>query len=145
MFYPGMVQQERLVGGPLWGEQNVKLWVRHDPTFHLDRIRTPLLIEDYVSSYQWFDVFALMRRNNRPVELRSFPGGAHVLIQPWQRLAAQEAVVDWYDFWLNDHEDATASKTAQYARWRGLRSQQSYARQQAPLASSPLGASAATH
>jgi len=29
--------------------------------------------------------------------------------------------VDWYDFWLNDHEDQNATKAEQYARWEKLK------------------------
>jgi hypothetical protein len=30
-------------------------------------------------------------------------------------------LVDWFDFWLNGHEDAASSKAEQYERWRKLR------------------------
>jgi hypothetical protein len=30
-------------------------------------------------------------------------------------------LVDWFDFWLNSHEDPDPSKAEQYSRWRKLR------------------------
>jgi dipeptidyl aminopeptidase/acylaminoacyl peptidase len=120
MPYPGMMSDERMIGVPFWGDQNVATWVERDPTFHLDRVTSPLLIEDNQTSFPWFDVFARLRRQHRPVEFISLPGGDHVLSQPWQRLTAQEAVLDWYDFWLNGHEDPASAKHEQYARWEKL-------------------------
>jgi dipeptidyl aminopeptidase/acylaminoacyl peptidase len=120
MPYPAMMADERIVGTTLWGDQNVVRWAQQDPTFHLDRISSPLLIEDNQTSFPWFDIFARLKRHHRPVEFISLPGGDHVLFQPWQRLTAQEAVADWYDFWLNGHEDAGSAKRAQYARWEQL-------------------------
>jgi hypothetical protein len=38
-----------------------------------------------------------------------------------QILAHQEMLVDWFDFWLNGHEDSNAAKVEQYSRWRALR------------------------
>jgi hypothetical protein len=29
-------------------------------------------------------------------------------------------MVDWFDFWLNGHEDPDPEKADQYRRWRGL-------------------------
>ena len=42
-------------------------------------------------------------------------------MKPLERLASQEMNVDWYDFWLNGHEDPDPAKAEQYARWRHLR------------------------
>ena len=41
-------------------------------------------------------------------------------ICPFTNLSAS-GNVDWFDFWLNDHEDPAAEKSEQYARWRQLR------------------------
>jgi hypothetical protein len=35
--------------------------------------------------------------------------------------AQQEMLVDWFDFWLNGHEDTDVTKSAQYVRWRKLK------------------------
>jgi len=49
-----------------------------------------------------------MRLQNKPVELLYMRNGEHVLRKPLERLASQEMDVDWYDFWLNGHEDDPA-------------------------------------
>jgi hypothetical protein len=43
-----------------------------------------------------------------------------VLQNPGQRLASQGGTVDWFDFWLNGHEDSDPVKAEQYKRWREL-------------------------
>jgi hypothetical protein len=35
-----------------------------------------------------------------------------------------ETNADWFDFWLNQHEDPDKAKAAQYVRWRNLREMQ---------------------
>jgi hypothetical protein len=35
-------------------------------------------------------------------------------------LAVQRRVVDWFDFWLNGHEDSDPAKPEQYRRWEKL-------------------------
>jgi len=62
-----------------------------------------------------------MRLQDKPVDLLYFRGGAHVLAQPQERRISQEMNVDWYDFWLNGHEDPDPAKRAQYTRWLALR------------------------
>jgi hypothetical protein len=52
-------------------------------------------------------------------EIDSHP--SHSVQNPRQLVTIQEATVDWFDFWLNQHEDQTAEKLPQYERWRELR------------------------
>ncbi len=47
--------------------------------------------------------------------------GSHAMQNPGQLRASQERAVDWYDFWLNGHEDPDPSKQEQYEQWRKLR------------------------
>ncbi len=36
-------------------------------------------------------------------------------------VAVLTLALDWFDFWLNGHEDPDTQKTDQYTRWRKLR------------------------
>jgi hypothetical protein len=36
-------------------------------------------------------------------------------------VVSQQATVDWFSFWLNNHEDPDPAKAEQYKRWRELR------------------------
>lgn len=126
---PGMLEIERMMGAPLWGDEAARLWSERDPTFHLDRVTTPLRIEGYEwGSIGWWGMYTILRRNHRPVEFVSFPDGTHNLFKPWERLTSQGGTVDWYDFWLNGHEDRDPTKAEQYVRWRKLRDEQEAAR-----------------
>jgi hypothetical protein len=107
---------------PLFGGPSAGAWADRDPTNHLDRVRAPLLIQAYKNGLgEWWDTYAILRRNQRPAEYMYFPDSAHVPKKPVERLAAQGAVVDWHDFWLNRHEDPDPGKVDQYRRWRQLR------------------------
>lgn len=120
--YPGMLEQERLVGAPLWGDEGRKLWAERDPIFHLDKVTAPLKIETYGRTFfGWWDVYALLRRHRKPVEYIYYPDGDHVLTKPRERLLSQQGAVDWYRFWLKGDEDNDPAKAEQYERWRALR------------------------
>lgn len=118
--FPAMMDTEWLMGTPLWGDENARLWADRDPTFHLDRVHTPLKIDAY-SAPAWFDAYAILRRHQKPVEYWAYPDSTHNPVKPWQRMTTQGGTVDWYDFWLNNHEDPDPAKADQYARWRQLR------------------------
>jgi hypothetical protein len=44
----------------------------------------------------------------------------HILQTPWDRLVSEGGNVDWFDFWLNGHEDSNPAKAQQYRRWEKL-------------------------
>jgi hypothetical protein len=98
-------------------------WLVKSPEFNAARIRTPILFEQNSPSaliYGW-DLYAALRSLGSPVDLLYIRNGEHVLVKPLERLASGEMNVDWYDFWLNQHEDPDPAKAAQYERWRKLR------------------------
>lgn len=119
--YPSMLEFERMIDARPWGDSNAATWLQRDPTFHLDRVRTPLRIECYAPGFGWWDTYAILRRLHQPVEYISIPHGSHTLVKPWERLTSQGGTVDWHDFWLNGHEDEDPAKAEQYARWREMR------------------------
>lgn len=111
-----------LVGSEPFGE-GLKTWLAASPGFNTEKIRVPILFEEndpVALIYNW-DVYAALRLQGRPVELLYIRNGDHILRKPLQRLASQEMNLDWYDFWLNGHEDPDPAKAEQYKRWRELR------------------------
>ena len=123
LFYPGMVESERLIGSPLWGDAASQLWSQRDPSFHLDRISAPLRIEANGQPYLGWDLYARLRRHHRPADFIFYPNGAHSLVRPAERLRSQQGTVDWYDFWLNAQENGETTDSEQYARWRRLKAE----------------------
>ena len=98
-------------------------WVEHAPGLSFDKIRAPVLVSasDPLHLIDLWPLYASLRYLKRPVDLEYIRDGAHNLTKPLQRLAHQELLVDWFDFWLNGHEDTKPEKRAQYERWRDLR------------------------
>jgi dipeptidyl aminopeptidase/acylaminoacyl peptidase len=112
------------IGPEPFGE-GLQEWLAKSAGFNTDKIEAAILYEAHYPPallYSW-DMYALMRLQNKPVDLLYFRNGEHVLVKPKERLASQEMNVDWYDFWLNGHEDSDPAKADQYARWRELRKQ----------------------
>ena len=123
--YPGMLEWEQpsFMGAPFWAD-GIRLWQERSPFFHLDRIVTPLRIEAYgIGIPAHWDMFALLKRHRRPVEMIHIPSGHHVLVTPRARYTSQQGNVDWFSFWLQGREDPDPAKAAQYERWRYLRAQ----------------------
>ena len=75
----------------------------------------------------YWEMFSRLRYLRRPVELYMVPDvehGSHAMQNPGQLLASQQRAVDWFDFWLNGHENQTPMDPNQYAAWRKLRTLQ---------------------
>jgi hypothetical protein len=93
-------------------------------------VRSALRIESYgVPVYANYDVYALLRRQYKPVEMVLIPGGAHSLSKPSERMISLQGNVDWYRFWLKGEERADpalvgetpASLKKQYVDWRQMK------------------------
>jgi len=123
---------EKATGAPPFGP-GLAAWLREAVGFNMDKIHTPLRLEedsDYIWSVigQW-EIYGNMRRLERPVDYHFAPdldipdlynGGSHPLVNPIQRLASQGGTVDWFDFWFNGREDASSAKSDQYRLWEKL-------------------------
>jgi dipeptidyl aminopeptidase/acylaminoacyl peptidase len=108
-------------GGPPYGN-SLSGWGKAAPTFNLDRIEAPVLLQAITSPIGEWEIFAGLKWLNKPVEMLNFyPSGEHVLVKPWQRMLSQQTTVDWYCFWLKGDEDPDPAKVEQYKRWRELR------------------------
>lgn len=108
-----------------FGKEGLLRWAESAPGFNLDRVKTPLMIsclEKGTLVASW-DIYGGLRTLDKPVELQWLrrEDAPHVLVQPRHRYLSQEGAVDWFDFWLNGHEDPDPVKGEQYARWRELR------------------------
>lgn len=118
-------KKERLNQGAPFGT-TLGRWIRNDPSLHTDCVRAALRFESYGSYVRnnW-DIYALLRRQYRPVEMIVFPRGAHALSRPSERMASLQGNVDWQRFWLKREKrsefvlpnETAAALERQYARW----------------------------
>lgn len=99
-------------------------WLNSAPSFQLVRVQTPMLIWRANTLYGLWEWVGGLRRLGRPVEQWFFPDGEHDLFKLGHRRRANTLLVDWFDFWLNGHEDPDPAKREQYQRWRQFRAQQ---------------------
>lgn len=104
-------------------------WLKNDPALNTDCVNTALRIESYgVPIYSNYDIYALLRRQFKPVEMVLIPGGAHSLSLPSERMVSLQGNLDWYRFWLKGEARAepylagetVASLQAQYVAWRQM-------------------------
>ncbi len=119
------LKKERLnQGGPFGATLN--RWIRNDPSLHTDCIRAALRFEAYGPHvHNNWDIYALLRRQYRPVEMIVFPEGAHALSRPSERMISMQGNVDWFRFWLKDERrsdlvlpnETAAALEGQYERW----------------------------
>ena len=120
--YPTTDDMNRLNGGPGYGE-GLQQWLKNAPPFNLDKVRTPvrLLAFGFGSVLEQWEWFTLLRKMQKPVEFLYLPDAVHLVVKPWERMVAQQGLVDWFRFWLKGEEDSNPVKAPQYARWRELR------------------------
>jgi dipeptidyl aminopeptidase/acylaminoacyl peptidase len=112
---------EASYGGPPFGE-SLMSWVDEAPNFNLESVHTAVRFEansrlSVLAYWEWYVAF---RKLGKPVELIVTPEAGHVSTRPRDRLVSQGGAVDWFDFWLNGHEDLDPSKAEQYRRWEQL-------------------------
>ena len=110
--------------------ESLDRWVRNDPSLHTDCIHAALRIESYGPAVRndW-DVYALMRRQYKPVEMVVIPGGNHSLSRPSERMISLQGNVDWHRFWLKDEKrgelvipaETKADLKEQYVRWEEMK------------------------
>lgn len=126
-----MDQYDHLYGGPPYGE-TFKNWKAFSVSFNLDKIRTPLMMEEMGYGHPYdtsappanlataYEVFAGLSRLGKPVELYYYPNELHLPDHPRARLASLRRNIDWYRFWLQGVERGDAEERIQYDRWRGM-------------------------
>lgn len=108
-------------GGPPLGD-TYRNYKEACPALNADRITAPLLREYGPDvGVQSLELYAMMRRLDKPVEEVIYPNAPHVFDRPSQRLASMRRNLDWFRFWLQAYEDPDSAKSEQYARWRKLR------------------------
>jgi dipeptidyl aminopeptidase/acylaminoacyl peptidase len=131
---PGTIKSLDLIyGGPPYGA-TLKNWLDYSVSFNLDKIHTPLLMEEMGSGVPYdnqkappialassFEVFTGLNRLKRPVEMYYYPTEGHTPEHPQARLATMQRNVDWYRFWLQDYERPNPEDPQQYVRWGKLR------------------------
>jgi dipeptidyl aminopeptidase/acylaminoacyl peptidase len=119
----GLADSASLNGGPPFGK-TLKRWIRNAPTFHLDKVQVPVRLvalgcgSGILAEWEWY---AGLKQIGKPVDFIYLPDATHVIVKPWERMAAQEGLVDWFRFWLKGEEDRDPDKAEQYVRWRELR------------------------
>ena len=103
--------------------EGLQQWLKNAPPFNLDKVRTPvrLLAFGFGSVLEQWEWFTLLRKMQKPVEFLYLPDAVHLVVKPWERMVAQQGLVDWFRFWLKGEEDSNPVKAPHYARWRELR------------------------
>ncbi len=110
-----------LVEAPGFNTQAVQAAVRLEADQGTEGVSGP--IEVGVAAVGPWEIFSQLREAGKPVELYFVPHldeAEHQLEGPDQQFASRSGTVDWFDFWLNGHEDPDASKQQQYVRWEKL-------------------------
>lgn len=97
-------------------------WRTISPTFHLDSMRTPILMQLPEQEYMLTVDYSIPLLRDRRVDLYVYPEEPHLKYQPRHKLAVYERNVDWFRYWLQGHEDPDPAKSEQYAYWSSMRS-----------------------
>lgn len=114
--------EDAIVGAPPIGD-GLQVWLDKSPSLSTDSITAAVLVSatDPFHLLSLWDFYAALRYQEKAVELQFIRSGKHNIVKPLHRVAHQELIVDWFDFWLNEHEDDDPSKAELYRRWREMR------------------------
>jgi dipeptidyl aminopeptidase/acylaminoacyl peptidase len=113
-----------LNGAPPFGN-SLQTWLRNSPGFNLDRVHTPVQLLAFggettgvLEGWEWY---VGLRLQNKPVDFIYFPDAPHILVKPHERMAAQQDIVDWFNYWIRHEEERGSKNQERVARWRALR------------------------
>jgi dipeptidyl aminopeptidase/acylaminoacyl peptidase len=109
-------------GADVWPESS-DFWSQIDIADHTDAIEAPLLFQlaDREAVFGAPRMFRRLSDARIPYDAYIFPQEYHEKWQPAHRQAVYTRNLDWFRFWLQDHEDPAKEKVPQYERWRQLR------------------------
>lgn len=123
-----LMRKESTNGGAPFGD-SLATWVRNDPSLHTDCVKAALRIETYGPwvTNNW-DIYALLRRQYKAVEMVVIPHGTHGLHTPSERMLSLQGNVDWHRFWLTGGErtepyllgESDETLREQYRRWQQM-------------------------
>jgi dipeptidyl aminopeptidase/acylaminoacyl peptidase len=113
----------KMNGGVAPYGEGLQQWWKESPGFNLDKVHTPVRLlslarERVPASWEWYVGLSFQKK---PVDFVFLPDADHFVNKPWERVVAQQGLVDWFRFWLKGEEDPEVAKNGQYARWRSLR------------------------
>lgn len=128
-----------IYSGPPFGA-DLKSWAALSPIFNINRVETPLLIgvlhhEYALYEWEWLDGLRALKKPVYMVVLDGRTHDLHMLQEPWDRLIVSGDNVDWFDFWLNGHEDSDATKRIQYDSWEKMRALHEREQREGPVLS----------
>lgn len=119
--YKARENDERILGGPPY-RSTLQNWLSFSPPFNADRVVGPVLMGfNSHEAFYGMEMRTALQRAGVPIEFWVYPGEGHIFTGPEHRLISMERNLDWFNFWLQDKEDPSPAKEAQYLRWRGLR------------------------
>lgn len=117
------------INGGIPAGPDLATWVARDPSLHTDCVKTALRIESYGTpiTNHW-DIYSMMRRQYKPVEMILIPDGTHALAMPGERMISLQGNVDWFRFWLQGAKrdvlllaaETPSSLRAQYKAWEQM-------------------------
>lgn len=98
-------------------------WNKIDISRNLDAIEGPVLMHLAAREVDGriLRMIRYMRDDGVPYDAYVFPDETHIKWQPAHLYHIMQRNLEWFRFWLQDHEDPAAGKEEQYARWRDLR------------------------
>lgn len=119
-----------------WGlgapDETPERWRIISPTFKLNRILAPVLMQMPEQEYMASLDYAIPLIRDHRADLYVFPDEPHQKFQPRHKLAVYVRNLDWFRFWLLGIEDESSAKASQYARWRLMRASKSVGQGDAP-------------
>jgi len=122
MYQRMRVELEGIYGGTPYGPARDQ-WIQAAPGFNVERVSAPVMLialgqSSLLKSWEWYSGLS---RTQKPVDLIYLPDAPHLLIKPSERAYAQQAVVDWFCFWLGSEASKNSITADEKARWLSLR------------------------
>jgi dipeptidyl aminopeptidase/acylaminoacyl peptidase len=100
-------------GGEFWDEGGVDRWRAHSAMFHVEKVKTPTLIQHgeadlRVPVSQGYELYNALRRRGVPTRMLVYPRQPHGLQEPKFIDDAMRRNLEWFDRWVMGRSAASA-------------------------------------
>ncbi|SES06564.1 Atxe2 family lasso peptide isopeptidase [Sphingobium sp. YR768] len=122
-FLGPMVAQSYHEGGwPRLIDKNPDFWNQISLIDQAERVKFPILFQAADSEYlAMLAGFTAIRQAEIPSDMYIYPNEDHIKSQPAHRLSVYRRNLDWFDFWLQDTQPATAYPSKELTSWLAMK------------------------
>lgn len=86
-----------------WDPNQLREMVRQSPVYHVNDVKTPVLLEAGIHSFapdQWRMLYQALQRFKVPSQMVVYPRTGHGILEPKLLADSYRRNIEWFDYWV---------------------------------------------